>query len=247
MDTISRSFVIPILHLDKEKKYNIFTLLEDLQDIPGEVICIFNSDESYQALSSHKRIDKFIHNSVNIGVSRSWNAGINMSESDVVFVLNADLHVEQSAVNQLEHHLLHLPNAVLVGPEGTINDYANLEILQYFKKGNFEQPFRTHDISGFFFALYKPRFFEHKLQFDVRYSPCFMEEWDMGMQVLTAGMACYVVPVQGYDHEWGISGTTENVPINYMGRVVHRHQILQDNQQKFLQKWFNTSPDQTLR
>ncbi|MCL2457581.1 MAG: glycosyltransferase [Desulfobulbus sp.] len=238
MDTPGRSFVIPVLHLDQEKKYNIFSLLDDLRVIPGEIICIFNSEAVCQALAAHGRIDKYIHNSVNIGVSRSWNAGINMSESEVVFILNADLHVQKEAVEQLEHHLLHLPDAVLVGPEGTINDYANLEILQYFKKGNFDQPFRTHDISGFFFALHRPRFLEHKLLFDVRYSPCFMEEWDMGMQVLNAGLACYVVPVHGYEHEWGISGTVENVPINYMGRIVHRHDILEDNRRKFLEKWF---------
>jgi len=238
MDKIGKSFVIPILHLDKDKKYNIFSLLDDLENIEGEVICIFNSDKSFQELASHDRIDKFIYNSVNIGVSRSWNAGINMSEREVVFVLNSDLHVQKEAVEQLEYHLLHLPDAVLVGPEGTINDYAKLEILQYFKKGNFEQPFRTHDISGFFFALHRQRFLEHKLHFDVRYSPCFMEEWDMGMQVLTAGLACYVIPVKEYEHEWGISGSAENVPINYMGRTVYRHEILQDNQRKFLEKWF---------
>jgi len=238
MNISKRSFVIPILHLDRDNKYNIFSLLDDLEDIPGETICIFNSDESFKELESHKRINKFIYNSVNIGVSRSWNAGINMSESDVVFILNADLHVEKTAIDQLEHHLLHLPDAVLVGPEGTINDYAKLEILQYFKKGNFDAPFRTHDVSGFFFALHRQRFLAHNFQFDVRYSPCFMEEWDMGMQILTAGLACYVIPVHAYEHHWGISGTQENIPINYMGRTVYRHDVLRNNQQQFLDKWF---------
>lgn len=238
MNTPKRSFVIPVLHLDRDRKYNIFSLLDDLENIPGETVCIFNSEESFRELAAHKRIDKFIYNNVNIGVSRSWNAGINMSENEVVFILNADLHVEQSAIDQLEYNLLHLPDAVLVGPEGTINDYAKLEILQYFKKGNFDQPFRTHDISGFFFALNRQRFLDHKLLFDVRYSPCFMEEWDMGMQILTAGLACYVIPVHAYEHHWGISGTAENIPINYMGRTVYRHEILHKNQQKFLEKWF---------
>jgi GT2 family glycosyltransferase len=238
MNSTNRSFVIPILHLDEDRKYNIISLLNDLNDIPGEVICIFNSKEAFEALKEHKRIDKFSYNNVNIGVSRSWNAGINMSEGDSIFILNADLHIEKNAIDQLEHFLLHLPDAVLVGPEGTINDYANLEIIEYYRRGTFNQPTRTHDISGFFFAIHKQRFLDNKLLFDARYSPCFMEEWDMGMQVLNAGLACYVIPVDEYEHEWGISGTQENLPINYMGRIVYRQDILQSNQRKFLEKWF---------
>lgn len=233
-----RSFIIPILHLHEGKKYNILSLLDDLRDIKGEVICIFNSEEAFLKLKNHKRIDKFIYNSVNIGVSRSWNAGINISESDILFILNDDLHVTTDTIEHLEYNILHLPDAVLVGPEGTINDYANLEIIQYFRKGNFEQPTRTHDISGFFFTIHKSRFIEKKLSFDERYSPCFMEEWDMGMQVLTAGLACYVIPVKGWEHEWGISTIPENIPINYMGRTVYRHEVLRDNRKKFLEKWF---------
>jgi GT2 family glycosyltransferase len=238
MDPIKRSFVIPVLHMDQDRKYNIISLLNDLIDIPGEVICIFNSKEAFNELQHNKRIDKFIFNNVNIGVSRSWNAGINMSEGDTIFIMNADLHVKKTAIDQLEQHLALLPDAVLVGPEGTINDYAKLEIIEYYRRGTFNQPTRTLDISGFFFAIHKQRFLDHKLLFDVRYSPCFMEEWDMGMQILNAGLACYVIPVVEYEHEWGISGTNENVPINYMGKIVYRHDILQKNQQKFLDKWF---------
>ena len=238
MKQSKRSFIIPILNLDEDKKYNIHTLLKDLNDIDGEVICIFNAAAPFKFLKNHPRINKFIHNSVNIGVSRSWNAGINMSEGETLFILNADLKVTEEAISQLEYHLHHLPDAVLVGPEGTINDYAKLEILEYYRKNTFSQPTRTHDISGFFFAIHKQRFLAQKLLFDERYSPCFMEEWDMGMQVLNAGLACYVVPVQDFEHEWGISGDQENTAINYMGRIVYRNDIIEQNKAKFLEKWF---------
>jgi hypothetical protein len=235
---IKRSFVIPVLDFSPHSIYNIHTLLNDLESIEGEVICIFNSDDVFETLKTHHRIDKYCYNNMNAGVSRSWNMGINLSEGRTIFILNADLHVRRSAVEQLEHYLYSLPNAVIVGPQGTHIDFKNLRIIRYFKKGNFTEPVRTHDVSGFFFCIHQKRYLRHKLFFDVRYSPCFMEEWDLGMQVLEAGLACYAVPVDDFDHEWGISQTTENKKINYFGRDVFRNDILAGNRKKFLAKWF---------
>ena len=235
---IQRSFVIPVIDLSPHSRYNIYTLLNDLESIEGEVICIFNSYEVFDKLRLHHRIDKYCYNNLNAGVSRSWNMGINLSEGRTVFVLNADLHIRRSAVEQLEHYIYELPKAVIIGPQGTHIDFKNLKIIRYFEKGAFTEPVRTHDVSGFFFCIHKKRYLKHKLSFDVRYSPCFMEEWDLGMQVLEAGMACYAVPVDGFDHEWGISQATENKKINYFGRDVFRNDILVDNRKKFLAKWF---------
>ena len=80
---VQRSFIIPVLDFSTHSSYNITTLLEDLKQISGEVICIFNSHEVFDKLRYHERIDKFCFNSHNAGVSRSWNIGINLSESDV--------------------------------------------------------------------------------------------------------------------------------------------------------------------
>ncbi len=239
---ISRSFVIPILDFSPHSPFNIRTLLDDLGPIEGEVICIFNSPEVYQALNSHPRINKYCFNNLNAGVSRSWNIGINLAEGKSVFIMNADLHVLPSAIDQLEHHLFSLPRAVMVGPQGSHLDIKNLRIIRYFEKGNFDQPVRTHDLSGFFFCIHRQRFLQHRLMFDVQYSPCFMEEWDMGMQVLQAELASYAVPVTDFEHDWGISQSQENDRINYFGRDVYRNDILVANREKFLTKWFGKAP-----
>jgi len=47
-ESITRSFVIPVLDFSSHSSYNIMTLLDDLKIINGEVICIFNSDEVYE-------------------------------------------------------------------------------------------------------------------------------------------------------------------------------------------------------
>ena len=100
---------------------------------------------------------------------------------------------------------------------------------------------QTHDVSGFFFCLDREKFYRHGLMYDVRYSPCFMEEWDMGMQVLKAKLACYTVPVTDFEHHWGVSQSQENTRINYFGRDVYRNDILTENRVKFMQKWFDQS------
>jgi GT2 family glycosyltransferase len=236
-DKIERSFVIPILDFSPHSPYNIRTLLEDLEAIPGEVICIFNSKEVYHELKSHKRIDKYCYNNLNPGVSRSWNMGINLAEGKAIFILNADLHVLPKAIDELEHYLFTLDKAVVIGPQGTHIDYTTLNIIRYFEKGTFNAPMQTHDVSGFFFAVHIERFLTHKLMFDIQFSPCFFEEWDMGLQVMQAGLACYAVPVRDFEHHWGVSADTD-LSINYFGRKVDRNDIVLKNRERFIAKWF---------
>jgi GT2 family glycosyltransferase len=236
---IPRSMVIPVLDFSPHGRFNIITLLEDLRTVAGEVVCIFNSSEVFEKLRDHPRIDKFSFNKLNAGVSRSWNMGINLAEGRTVVIMNADLHVSGAAIEQLEQYLFSLPDAALVGPQGSHLDFKNLKLVRYFEKGAFDAPVRTHDVSGFFFALHRERFLKHRLQFDVQFSPCFMEEWDMGLQAIQAGLACYAVPVTGFEHHWGISDARENTRINYFGRDVFRNDVLEANRRKFLVKWFH--------
>jgi len=237
-EQIERSFVIPVLDFSPHSKFNILTLLEDLDGVAGEVICVFNSREVYEKLQTHPRVNKFCFNSANAGVSRSWNIGIDMAEGRAIFIMNADLHVSATAIDQLESFLLTLEKAVVVGPQGAIVDFQNLRVLRYFEKGNFEEPVRTHDVSGFLFAVYRQRFLGNGLRFDCRFSPCFYEEWDMGLQVMHAGMRSYAVPVTDFDHHWGISQADEDPIINYFGRKIRRSDIRNANRIKFINKWF---------
>ena len=218
---IQRSFIIPVLDYSPHSPYNIETLLKDLEDIPGEVICIFNSVEVFDKLHNHPRIDKYCFNSLNAGVSRSWNIGINLAEGKTAFILNADIHILPLAVEQLETHLYGLDKAVIVGPQGTHLDFKNLSIIKYFEKGTFNEPVQTHDVSGFLFAIHLERYLKHHLMFDVQFSPCFYEEWDMGLQVMKAGLACYAVPVKDFEHHWGASQDDE-LSINYFGTQITR-------------------------
>lgn len=234
---IERSIVIPVLDFSPHGPYNIRTLLEDLAAVSGEVICIFNSREVYNELKNHPRIDKYCFNNLNAGVSRSWNMGIDMAEGKSVYIMNADLKIGPSAIPELEKYLFSLDRAVIVGPQGSWIDYQRLSDIRYFQKGIFSEPVAVDGVSGFFFAIHRERFLESGLSFDVRYSPCFFEEWDMGLQLKRAGLSCYAVPVQDFEHHWGISQQHGDTPINYFGRTLYRNDILLANRDKFVQKW----------
>ncbi|MCX8026710.1 MAG: glycosyltransferase [Thermodesulfovibrionales bacterium] len=231
------SFVIPVLDFSPHSDFNILTLLKDLENIEGEVICIFNSKEVFERLEGNKRIDKYCYNKTNAGVSRSWNIGINLAEGDVIFVMNADLHITQQCVKEMRQYCLTLEKAVIVGPQGSHLDFRNLKVNRYFKKGTFDKPIKTHDVSGFLFAINTERFRENRLCFDVRFSPCFFEEWDMGLQIMSAGLYLYAVPVTGFEHHWGMSQAEDERIINYFGRDLKRGDVMIENRKRFIRKW----------
>jgi GT2 family glycosyltransferase len=238
MTDITRSFIIPVLDYSPHSPYNIRTLLADLAGVAGEVICVFNSRAVFEDLQGHPRIDKYCFNSMNAGVSRSWNIGINLAEGRVAFILNADLHITPAAIAELEGYLDALPKAALVGPEGSnLRFYNNqLSVETHFSEGKVTLPLRVDNVSGFCMALDREKFAAHGLMFDTRFSPCFMEEWDIGFQIHRAGLGCYVVPVSGYEHVWGVS-QSRGQKINYFGRELTRDEILDVNSRRFAEKW----------
>lgn len=152
-EPVSRSFVIPVLDFSPHSPYSILTLLEDLRDIEGEVICVFNTREVYERLRDHKRINKFCFNNLNAGVSRSWNIGINLSEGRTIFIMNADLHVQPSAVAQLESYLNTLAAAVMVGPRDRIWILKICGWSTILKKGSLINRSEPMMYPGSFFAL----------------------------------------------------------------------------------------------
>ena len=236
---VVRSFIVPVLDYSPHSPYNIETLLKDLENITGEVICIFNSIEVFDKLHNHPRIDKYCFNNLNAGVSRSWNIGINMAEGRTAFILNADIHIRPLAVSQLESYLLRLDKAVIVGPHGSIIDYQNHRDEKYYVKGAFKEAIKVDAVSGFMFAIHLERYIKHNLLFDVQFSPCFYEEWDMGLQISQAGLACYAIPVMDFEHHFGAS-QDENLSVNYFGRKMSREDILPKNRERFIAKWHNT-------
>ncbi|MDP4195514.1 MAG: glycosyltransferase [Bacteroidota bacterium] len=231
-----RSFVIPVLDMSPASPFNIVKLLDDLEEIPGEVIIIFNSLDMAEKLKNHPRIDYYAIMNENVGVSRAWNIGLNISQAPVTFILNSDLHIEKQSVDLLERYLLEIENAAIVGPQGSFFHYESGQDLLYFDKGSFNYPIEVDAVSGFFFAVKTDYFNSGTLKFDNQYSPCYFEEWDLGLQIKLAGLKSYVVPVTGYEHEW--SGSIRALRmIRYLKKEETAGQIHERNQKLFWKKW----------
>lgn len=233
---MTRSFVIPVLDMSPASPYNIVKLLEDLSDVQGNVIIIFNSVEMAEKLKNHPRIDYYAVMNENVGVARAWNIGLNVSETPVTFILNSDLHVEREAVDEMEKYLLELDSAAIVGPQGSFFKFETAKDLHYFDKGSFNYPVAVDAVSGFFFAVKTEYFNGGSLHFENNFTPCYFEEWDLGLQIKRAGLKSYVVPVTGYDHEW--SGSIRALrTIKYMKKEETAGEIHQRNLGIFKEKW----------
>jgi hypothetical protein len=240
--TPRRSFVIPVLDMSPASPYNIATLLADLENIEGDVIVVFNSEEMASKMHGHPRINYSAVLSHNVGVGRAWNIGLAMSEAPVTFILNADVHIEPEMVRALEMGLETLPNAAIVGPQGSFYRFETLRDILYLDKGITAVPVEVDAVSGFLFAVKTDHFARQGLQFDAQYTPCYMEEWDIGLQCKQRGWKCYVVPTTAFDHEW--SGSIRALrTIRYMRKEETSFDILARNRLLFKEKWERIARD----
>ena len=233
------SFVIPVLDYSKASPYNINTLLADLKDIDGEVIVVFNNEQLAYDLKDHPRIDHYAILKSNVGVSRAWNIGINISRTPYTFILNADVTIKHITVKIMEHYLDTLKDAAIVGPQGAFVDYENNKDYYFFQKASFDQPIEVDAVSGFLFAINNQLFSDHGLAFDNRYTPCYFEEWDIGLQIKKAGLKAYIVPTDGYDHQWSGSIKTYR-EIKFYDQSISPGDIQKANVEKFRAKWLST-------
>jgi hypothetical protein len=231
-----RSFVIPVLDMSPASEYNILTLLNDLKDIEGDVIVIFNGQEVAEHLKGHPRITRYAVMKQNIGVARAWNLGLEIAVTPTVFILNADLHVEKSAIETLEEALYTLPEAACVGPQGSYVEYALARDYIHFDKGTFNRPLEVDAVSGFFFAIKLQHFNEKTIRFENGLTPCYFEEWDLGLQIKRAGLKNYIVPTAAYDHHW--SGSIRALrEIDFYEKSETAGEIMLRNRRLFLTKW----------
>jgi GT2 family glycosyltransferase len=231
-----KSFVVPVLDYSPASQYNINTLLEDLKDVSGELILVFNNVSVAHDLKNHPRVDYYAIMSANVGVSRAWNIGLNISRTSIVFILNSDLHVGKNAINEMMNYILQLDQAAMVGPQGSFFDFSSLSDHIYFPKDTFIEPIEVDAVSGFFFALNKTLLDQNNISFDNQFTPCYQEEWDIGLQIKKAGLKSYAVPVNNFDHEW--SGSIRSYEkIKFYDELLTPDEILRNNKIKFTKKW----------
>ncbi len=237
------SFIIPVLDYSSASKYNIQTLLNDLNEVNGEVIIIFNNKEIAEELKNNHRISRYAIVSENIGVSRAWNVGLELSNSEFCFILNADLHIKNSGVNALLEFIKNNKNVAMVGPQGAFFDEKNMVDYFYFDKNSFSSPIKIDAVSGFYFLINKALFDKNNIKFENNLTPCYFEEWDVGLQIKKAGLLSFILPISDYEHKW--SGSINSYrSIKFMGFDENINDILKRNGETFKDKWINKINDE---
>jgi len=234
------SFVIPVLDYSPSSPYNIKTLLKDLESVPGEVIVVFNNEQVANEIKNHPRINQYSVLKNNVGVSRAWNLGLNISRTRYTFILNADLHIQKSAIDQCLDYITKLPDAAIVGPEGGFTDFKNIKEIYAIKPGKFHEPIEVDAVSGYFFVVDTNLFNQYGISFDNRYTPCYHEEWDIGLQTKQANLKCYAVPVTDFAHQW--SGSISSYKkIKYFDEEETPAAIYYRTRLQFITKWLRIS------
>ena len=235
-----RSFVIPVLDKSPASPFNIETLLKDLEAVEGNVIVVFNSEKMAATYAKHPRVTLSATLSQNVGVARAWNVGVHLSETPTVFVINADLHFRPKSIPIIERTLQRIERAAVAGPQGSFVNFFGCTDYQYFDRGMSSRPLQVDAISGFFFAVKRAHFASGDLRFEDDYTPCYFEEWDLGLQCREKALECWIAPTTEYDHEW--SGTIKaNKVVRYFDHQESIFDIHARNTKRFHAKWLERS------
>ncbi|MFH0733399.1 MAG: glycosyltransferase [bacterium] len=234
--SLKRSFVIPVLDYAPASKYNIKTLLTDLEKIDGKLIVVFNSEEVAAEIKDHPRIDYYSVMKKNVGVARAWNIGLNMSQTPITFILNSDIHIENDVVDKVTQLIEFRGDAAMVGPQGSYFSFKDKADFHYFDKGSFDTTLEVDAVSGFLFGISNKLFDKYGLKFENKFTPCYFEEWDIGLQIKKAGLKSYIVPSKSYDHIWGGSIGSYRL-IKYMDKEESAKDILTRNSEIYTKKW----------
>lgn len=232
----NKSYIIPVLDYAPASQYSILTLLEDLEGVDGEVIVVFNNEQVASEIKDNKRINHYAILSSNVGVARAWNVGLNIARTPYAYIINSDVKVSIETINAIENGLVLLGNAASVGPQGSFFNYKTLKDYIYFDKGTFSKPIEVDAVSGFLFGVNTKYFNEGLLKFENEFTPCYFEEWDLGLQIRRAGLKSYVVPSKNYEHEW--SGSIKSYrKIKFYDVEETVQEIHSRNKKYFLEKW----------
>ncbi len=242
INKLKRSFVIPVIDYSPASKFNIKTLLDDLEKIGGEVIVVFNSEEVAFEMKDDPRIDYYAVMKHNIGVPRAWNVGLDIARTPITFIINSDVHIEKETIQILEKSIISLSNAAVVGPQGSFFHFETAKDIEYFDKGTFENIIEVDAVSGFLFAVKTKYFHDGTLKFENKFTPCYFEEWDLGLQIKRAGLKSYIVPAAEYEHHW--SGSISSMKaIKYYNEKESAQEIFKRNKNIFLNKWRKLAAD----
>ena len=238
------SFIIPVLYLQRplnKKRFfmprsTLKDLLNDIHQnvtIDFEIIVICNSTDValVSFVRNHPLITKYILNSHNPGVPRSWNMGAEMSEGEYLCYASDDVRVGKKSIELLCEALDADPEVAEVGPKGDL--YKNGRPDRFVGT---EFPEDSDVISGFLFLVRSSVYFQVG-GFDIAYSPAGCEEVDFSFAIRKAGWRCRVIPHLDIFHNQYHGVSAHRTQIRYLDSQIDTLELHERNTKYFLAKW----------
>lgn len=239
------SFVIPVLHLVRplnKKKFfmprsTVIDLVDDIEKnvkLDYEVIVLANNrdPELIEFTTTNKNISKYVLNSVNPGIARSWNMGSNMAEGKYIFIVNDDVRIGENSVEPIISFMDLNPDVGIVGPRGVLWDKNGH--VRYVGEKSIEQ---ADAISGFAFAV-RTEVFHLVGGFDVNYTPAGCEEIDFSFRVNKAGLKNIVLPNLNIHHNEHHGISSHRTTIKYFSSEIDTIDLHEKNFAYLTNKWF---------
>jgi GT2 family glycosyltransferase len=238
------SFIIPVLYLQRPLNKKRFfmprsTIKDVLEDITKnvntsyEIIVICNSteDKLVNFIKKNKTITKYVLNSTNPGVARSWNMGAEMAEGKYLCFVNDDVRIGKNSIEQLEAVLDTKPEVGEVGPRGDL--YENGKSKRFV---GLENPETADVISGYLFMV-RSDTYSKVGGFDTFYTPAGYEEVDFSFSIRKMGQKCLVLPNLDIVHNEYHGVSSFKSTINFFNASIETNELHERNKRYFFEKW----------
>ena len=222
--------------------------------VPFEVVVVDDDspDETAAVLAEVGNL-KVVRNEVNLGFTRSCNAGLRASSGEYVVLLNNDTEVTPGWLDELvatadADPTVGVVGAKLVYPDGTLQEAGSIvfrdgSAWNYGKGDDADHPaygyLREVDYCSGACILVRRRLLDRLGGLDERYAPAYYEDVDLAFAARAHGYRVLYQPrARIVHHEGGSHGTDVSVGVK-------RHQEV--NQVVFAEKWRDALRDRHPR
>ena len=177
--------IIPVLNQIEHTRECLQTLRADVPRAHVIVIDNNSTDSTPEVIREEFPWVTYVRNTINAGVSASWNQGICMADTPLVCVLNNDTVIPRRGMRLLIREARRNGAATALGRRLNSN----------FTCGpHTEDPERMHYPEAYALVMTKQTY--RKVgPFDERFWPAYSEDADYGIRLKIAGIHCAIVPM----------------------------------------------------
>jgi GT2 family glycosyltransferase len=241
------SIIIPAYKESSIDHLDLYHLLESIPGsclgLPFEIIIVSNSQapEMIDLVSQHARVTRYCVNSTNVGVVRAWNMGCHLAEGDIFCFINEDVILGGGTLGVLARTLTEKKDIGVIGVEGANFDILSEGIIRQHRRIRSGPPQYCDAVSGFLFMV-PAAILRQVGGFEDSLTPCFFEEIDLSLKIRNLGLRSYVVPNLPFTHPWGVSTSSKDAQLNYMGHTESIGAISKRNGKTIAAKWSRQLP-----